>query len=187
MISIIDQTACRPVNLATIEKSCQAYESDAAELETSIRALELELEQVKSRHLGKIKRQAAAVATSEAALRNQIEASPGLFIKPRTLTIHGIKVGYTTSKGSVVFADEESVIKRIRQFLAGEEDTYIRTKESVDKDAVRTLDAADLKRIGCTIEGQGDTVVVTRTSGEVEKLINKLVTKLVESLVAPGE
>ena len=51
------------------------------------------------------------------------------------------------------------------------------------KDALRTLEARDLAKLGCQIIGDGPTVIVKRVTGDVEKLINKLIEKLVGALV----
>src|ERR1043165_5631411 len=100
----------RNVTLAQIETGCQGYDRESAELETLISALETDLEEVKRKHLRAIKRQASVVATAQAELHSLIESAPDLFKKPRSITVHGVKAGYTVSNGSLAFADEDTVI-----------------------------------------------------------------------------
>ena len=172
-----------PATLGEIETQCRNYEGASADLEALITALEEDLDAVKKKHLSKIKKQAAIVARLEANLHSTIEGAPGLFTKPRTITAHGIKVGLTTSPGKMEFDDEATVVAMIKKFRKDDADLFIRKTEEVNKDALKTLDADELKRIGCRIEGAGDVVVLKRVAGEVEKLINKLMTRMVEAMV----
>jgi hypothetical protein len=110
-------------------------------------------------------------------------AGTSMFVKPKTLTIHGVKVGYTTSQGKLVFEDEATVIKLLKKYHKDDIDWLIRTIEEVNMDGVKTLSAEALERLGCRIEGAGEKVLCKRVSGEVEKLINKLISKLVEAMV----
>jgi hypothetical protein len=183
MIAPIEQVAGQPVTLAQIETGAQAYEAASATLEAMIAELERDLEAAKQKHLRDIKRQAGVVANREAELHSLVESAPGLFVKPRTITVHGIKVGFTTSTGRLDFDDEETVLSLIKKFRKEDAGTFIRCKESVNKDALKTLDAGELRKLGCVIEDAGDIVVLKRTAGEVEKLINKLIGKLVEAMV----
>lgn len=184
MIAPIEQiagVAGMAVTLDQIEPQCERYESESARLEQLIAGLEAELEVVKQKHLRGIKRQAGVVAGCEAELLSLIEEAPELFIRPRTMTLHGVKIGYTASPGRVEFADEAAVIERIKQLRAKDADTLIRQTEEVNKEALRRLSAAELAQLGCRVAGAGDAVVLKRTGGEVEKLVNKLIAKLVEA------
>ena len=183
MIAPLEQVAGRQVTLAQIETGCERYERESAGLEQLITDLEADLEAVKQKHLRGIKRQASIVANCQAELHSLVETAPGLFTKPRTITVHGVKVGYTLSSGSLQFDDEETVISLIKKYRKDDADTLIRKTEAVNKDALRTLTAVELAKLGCKIEGAGDVVVLKRVAGDVEKLINKLITKLVEAMV----
>jgi arsenate reductase-like glutaredoxin family protein len=182
MIAPIDQIAGHSVSLAQIEPQCERYENESARLEQLIAALESELETVKQKHLRAIKRQAGVVAGCEAELESLIEDAPELFIRPRTITLHGVKVGYTASSGRVEFDDEDSVIARIKKSRPEDADLLIRKTEEVNKEALRQLPADELFELGCQLEGAGDTIVLKRVAGEVEKLVNRLITKLVDAL-----
>lgn len=183
MITPIDQIAgSQSVTLAQVETACERFEKESSSLDTLITDLETDLEAIKQKHIKSIKRQAGAVASRQADLQSLLERGAGLFTKPRTITVHGVKVGYTTSPGSLQFDDEETVINLIKRYHKQETETYIRTEESVNKDALKLLPAVDLAKLGCRIEGAGDTVVLKRVSGDVEKLINKMITKLVEAI-----
>jgi hypothetical protein len=176
--------APRPATLGDIETRCAKYEDESTTLEAMIAELETDLEAVKNKHLRALKRQASVVAGCEAELIGAVETSPGLFVKPRTLTLHGVKVGLTTSVGKVAFDDEETVVKLVKKMFDSVAPDYIHTSEVPNKDALRTLDPKLLNKLGCRIDGAGDVVLVKRTAGDVEKLLTKLKDKLVEAMVS---
>lgn len=171
------------VTLGQIETVAKSYDKACLELEDAIAALESDLESVKARHLRGLKRLAAQVANCEAEGISLIEAAPGLFLKPRTFTIHGVKCGFTTNEGKLVCKDTDRTIELIEDRDDLDTDALIRTKKELDKDALKALPAKDLARLGCAIEGAGDAPLFRRTAGDVEKLINKLIAKLVEAMV----
>lgn len=170
------------MGLGDIEKLADCFNESATRLEEGIAALEADLEKVKQKYLGSLKKMAGIVAGCEAELRAAVEANPGLFEKPRTIVAHGIKFGFSVSEGRLVFDDADTVVALIKRWRPEDLGTLIRTKEEPDKDALKALDVAELKKIGCRIEGAGDQVLVKRTAGEVEALINKLIKKLVEAM-----
>ncbi len=185
MIAQIDPIAgsATATTLGALEPLCTQYDQQCALLETMIAALEADLAAVKGKHLAHLKRQAAVVARREAELYSALEAVPHLFKRPRTVVIAGTKIGYTASPGSLEFDDEAMVIKLIRKHFADRFDELVKTRETVRKDNVRELSVNELARIGCRVEGIGDTVVLTRVAGDVEKLMDKLIEKMVAGLV----
>lgn len=187
MISINENIGGNQVTLSQIETGCRTFEERSAELESLISDLEADLAEVKQKHLAKLKRQAKSVANAQADLHSLIERAPGLFIKPRTITIHGVKVGFTGTKGTLEFDDEATVIALIKKVFKADAEIYIRKTEAVDKNALRTLTEAELAKIGCRIDGAGDVVILKRTAGDVEKLLNKLIAKMVETMVEGEE
>lgn len=187
--------------LADAERGCALYDATCTEMETIIADLEKELGEVKHKYMAALKRKVGQVARCEAELTQIIEASPELFAKPKTMILHGVKIGFTLSKGSVEFDDddEQNVVRRIQALcgctdefktddtFVGRESEFIRTKFAVNKVAVSRLSAEDLERIGCRIDGAGDVVCVKRVAGDVEKIIDKMIAKLVETMVENSE
>lgn len=172
-----------PSALTELATLTAEYDSSCQMLEELVAALESDLSEVKARHLAALKRQATLVARREAGIRNLVAASPGLFEKPRTMTLNGVRVGFSVSQGKVEWDDEETVVAAIRRFLKDDVSVLLQEKASPRKDALRALPASDLARIGCRIVDSGDQVLVKRQSGDVEKLIDKLTEKLVARMV----
>ena len=188
MISTTENLAgSRSRAITELEPLCAAYDGECVKLEEQIAALEADLEAVKAKHLRGLKKQAAIVAAREAELHSAVEGSPELFVKPRTFVMHGCKIGFTSSTGSVDFEDEAHVVALVRKHLKDRFDELVKTEYTPRKDALRTLAALELAKLGCRIDGAGDVVLVKRVAGDVEKLINKLIEKLVSAMVKEDE
>lgn len=186
MIANIETTGGLEVSLGSIETACGRYDAAANELDTMIAELEQDLDDVRRKHLKRLKAQAGIVAAREAELRSQVEAKPELFVKPRTFILHGVKVGLTDSKGKLVWdiEDHELVALLKRKFKENDEwKDYVISKDVPSKEALRALDATALVKLGLRIEGAGDSIVVKRTAGDVEKMMDKLIEKMVSSMV----
>lgn len=183
MISTHEHLAGMPPGLTVIESRAQALEAAYQNFDIMIADLEHDLEAVKSKHLRNLKKQAAVVAYLEAELHGAVEQSSDLFKKPRTVTLHGIKLGFQSSVGSVSWNDDEQTVALIKKHFKGRETEFIKTDETPKKDALRALSEAELAKVGCRIEGAGDQVFIKRIAGEVEKMFNKIIDKLVSAMI----
>lgn len=184
MISTTENVAgTGPVTLGTVERLAQGYATARTALADELAQLQADLESVKKTRMRKIKGLAAVAAEAEASLRAAVEQGEELFKKPRTLTLHGVKVGYRTAPGRIVWDDEETVMRLIRQRLKDQADVLIRENPKVSKDALKTLTAQDLARIGCRIEGAGDQVVLAMADDQIEKMLSKLISEMVETIL----
>jgi hypothetical protein len=173
-----------PVTLAELEKLSADYDGECAKLEDLVAALEADMELVRRQHIAGLKRQAAVVASREAALHSAIERAPHLFVKPNTVTINGVKQGFAYSPGSIVWDDDAQVVAKIREHRPKEFKTLVDVKESPRKAALKGLTADELNQLGCRIEGEGDDVVLKRVAGDVEKMITKVIEKLVAAMTS---
>lgn len=161
--------------LQDIEKLTETYAAARGQLAEHVGGLTAKIDALKRQHLREIRAAVAVAKDAEAALQAAITASPDLFDKPRTRTLHGVKVGLQKARGTVTWGDEDAVIKRIRAQLPKDQaELLIRTEEKVHKPGVYDLSAADLKRLGIEIKGAGDVPVIKDTTGEVDKLVDAL-------------
>lgn len=172
----------KPTTLADLEKLSAEYDGECNRLEDMVAALEADMELVRRQHIAGLKRQAAVVANREALLNSAIERAPHLFVKPKTFTINGVKQGFQYSPGSVVWDDDAQVVAAIREKRSKEFKTLVDVKETPRKAALKSLPAAELAEIGCRIEGEGDQVILKRVAGDVEKMIGKVIEKLVAAM-----
>ena len=160
--------------LKEIESLTKAYADRREALAGTVSGLNDELEAVKRKYLQRIKQQVGAAKDAEANLRAAIEASIALFVKPRTITVHGIKVGFQKGKGKVTFADADKVVELIKKHLGDQADILVITEEKPNKEAIAQLDVAELRKIGCSVTGTGDQVLIKDAAGEVDKLVAAL-------------
>lgn len=161
--------------LNEIEMKAQTYAASREALAGTLMALEDETRALKRKYLARIRKLVETAKAQRADLAAAIDASPALFVKPRTQILHGVKCGFAKAKGRIEWDNEEAVVARIRKLLpADQAELLIRVKESVHKPAVYDLAASDLKRLGIRVEGDGDEVVIKDAAGEVDKLVEAL-------------
>jgi hypothetical protein len=108
-------------------------------------------------------------------LEQTIKDSPHLFVKPRTVTMHGIKLGLEKGKGGLEIPDPPKTIALIKKHLADQADVLIDVKETPAKGALAQLPAADLKRVAVNVKDAGDQVVIRPADSQIDKLVRALV------------
>ena len=162
-------------DMQTIELLAAAVAEARGVLAERGQTLQEGLDAAQRRHLPAIRQAVAAAAGDIDRLRAAIEAAPDLFERPRTRVLSGIRCGYMKQRGQVVIADEAKTVARIRELLPAEQaELLIRVRESVHKPAVYDLTAADLKRLGVTIEADSDAVVIKPADGDIDKIVAAL-------------
>jgi len=166
-------------SLAEIERFTKDFAEARERLAQLVGDIESELEAIKRRHMAALKRFVAGTAERHARLKAAIEETPELFVKPRTLILHGVKIGFQKGKGGIEFDDADRVVELIRKHF-DDPDALIRREEKPDKEALAKLSAAELKKIGCAIVDAGDQVVIKPTDGDVEKVVNALLKDAVD-------
>jgi len=144
-------------------------------LETTAEEIrELQRKAVRNRIRGLRSRIAEAAAAHD-ALRAGIESRPDLFVKPRTAAVDGVKFGFRKQGGAMDLGDEAQAIKLLRRKFADRAETLVIVKETLDKKALRRMTAAELARIGVTIDSPTDAVVIDVAESDVDKLIAALI------------
>ncbi len=165
------------ISIAVLDSKCKAYSLKRAVLADRVSALESEIAELKKKHLPGIKSAAASCSDLQADLRNTIEQAPGLFVKPKTFTLWGIKIGFVKGKGKLAWDIEDAeLVKRIkRNFAADACELLIVVTESPSKEGISKLPANELKRLGVTIEEAGEQIVVKASDSEIDKLVAKMI------------
>ena len=160
--------------IAEIADLCRTYARAREALEQITEAIARDRRQAVRRKLRVLKTRVAETSAARETLRAAVEASPGLFEKPRTRAIEGIKVGFRKQPGAIVVTDEDRAIALIRKRLADRSEVLIRTKESIDKAALRKLEVKELAAIGATLTDDEDEVVVAAASTDLDRLVDAL-------------
>lgn len=170
--------------LKDIEPKAKAYSEARAKVVEIVTDLNAGIEALKRDSMPGLKRAIARAAEKHDQLKAIIEESPDLFVKPRTVVFHGVKIGYAKGKGGIAFDDAAQVIKLIRKHHPDAADTLIKTTETPVKDALAQLTVAELKKLGCKVVDASDAVVIKPTDSEVDKLVDVLLKGATETEAA---
>jgi hypothetical protein len=157
-----------------IEEATQLRAAARRLLGDRIKALESKLEVVKSRAQHGIKSAAAAYLAQHNALKDIIDDNRDQFKKPRSRILHETKVGLQKAKGKTVCADKDKTVKLIKKHFADQKDQLITTVETPNIKALEKLSAANLKRVGITIENSTDVIVIKDIDTAIDKLVKAL-------------
>lgn len=169
-----------------IEDLTRTYARAREELSGRVSDLEAELARVKRGRIRGIRGSLARALDARGALAAAIERGKGLFVKPRTMTVDGIRVGFAKQKGKVEWDDEDQVVKLIDKHFPEQAETLTKMKRTPVKGALVNLTAAELKKIGCRITESGDVVVIKPQDSEVEKLVDKMLATVEDSEGSDG-
>ncbi len=160
--------------LKEIDALALKFSGVRSKLAEHVRELNDEVEAAKRRHLAAIKRLTERAAEAQLELDAAIKESPALFVKPKTITLHGIKVGFKKGAGKIEWEDADQVVKLIKKHFPEQTDVLIITKEKPAKEALEQLSAAELKKLGIQVADTGDVVVIKDTATDIDKLVTAL-------------
>jgi predicted Zn-dependent protease with MMP-like domain len=159
-------------SLAEIEGLTKKYSEAFDTLSREMRDLNDAIETIRRERMKSIKKAIDQTVEKSLALKMAINDSSELFIRPRTIILHGIKIGFVKGKGKIKIPDEPNTCNLIRKHFPEQAEALIIINEKPSKEALNNLAAADLKKIGVTIIEAVDEVVIKATDGEVEKMVN---------------
>lgn len=157
-----------------IETCARAYARERKTLGERVQRLEDEKTALARKYLPGIKLAAGRAQAAHDTLGAAIADNPELFVKPRTITIDGVKLGLAKGKGNIVIHDEPATIRLIRRHMPEQADALIRVKESVIKPALKNLTSSEARKVGVEIIDTGDEIVIRCPEDEVDKLVAKL-------------
>lgn len=167
--------------LNDIELRAKRYADARASLAAIVSDLTAGIEALKRQALPEIKRAVARASEHYDALHGLVESTPELFARPRTVTLHGVRVGYAKGKGGIAWDDPDAVVAAIQKHLPEQAEALIRWTGKPLKEAINQLDVATLKKIGCRVVGTGDQIVIKPVDGEVDKLVDALLKDATET------
>jgi len=161
--------------LTEIETQTKRYADTYDSLAEVIGNLNERIEQLKRSYMPEIRLTVRRTTEQRDKLSGMIEQNPSLFEKPRTVTFHGVKIGFRKGNGKIEFEDEDRVVALIEKHFPDRAADLVKTEKSPIKKALAGLTVAELKKIGCTAEESGDIVVIAHTDSEVAKVVNALI------------
>ena len=174
-------TASSEITLPVLELAAKQFAADRADLAAQVQNLNSAIEALKRSAVPLIKRRVNAAAESHAKLSALIDQARHLFVKPRTIVCHGIKLGLQKGKGGIDWDDDEKLIQLIKKnFSQDEADLLVKTTEKPIVSALEDLDVATLKWLGCRVLDTGDQVLIKPADSQVDKLVTALLKDALE-------
>jgi len=125
-----------------------------------------------------INKQIDAVAAAEEKLYMAIEESASLFVKPRSKTICGIKIGFQNQKDKLEFkTDEKTTADLIIDKMPEKAEALIKRDPKIIKTALSTLTEDELKEIDVELVPGRDEVLIKVTDDSVSKIVTDIVSE----------
>lgn len=175
--------------LTKIDSRAARYSSARSKLSRRYAAFLDKLQKLQAKHLPKIKAALDEAANVQSQLETAIAAAPELFTEPRTLTLHGIRLGFMDGQASVKLprgkADMDAIVSAIRERFTPEEIATLKLIERVsvdapNKDALLAIYGAEptSKRAqtltGVEYTAAGDRVFIKPADHALDRVITKL-------------
>jgi hypothetical protein len=160
--------------LNDIDKLTKAYSDTREDLGARVANLEEELEAIRKKYMPGIKRCINTAADQSSRIRAAVEESRELFGRPKTIVLHGIKVGFQKGKGKLEWEDDEIVVRLIERHFPDQAEVLIKTVKKPRKDGLNSLTVQELKRIRVTAEETGEMIVVRPVDTDVDKIVKAL-------------
>ena len=85
-----------------------------------------------------------ACAVYDAELQSLVESLPHLFERPKTCVMHGTKVGFSTTIGSIVFDDADNVVQAIERKLKDRFDELVEVNQQPQSQQIRNSNSYSL-------------------------------------------
>jgi len=174
----------KEVTLVEIEASARTFSEKRTVVKELATDLQDKIAALQRQFMPRIRRAVEAATEAELDLRGLVEAAPGLFVKPKTVIFHGIKVGFVKGKGGITWDDADKVCGLIhRHYTGAAAEALLHITEKPDKEALAKLSVAELKKIGCEVTETEDAVVVKSTDSEIDKVVTALLKSAVEEAI----
>ena len=183
--------------LAPIERQARRYSVARGRLSRRYGAFQRALQKLQDKHLPKIRADLDTTANIKSELEIAISAAPELFRDPRTLTLHGVRVGFMDGKASVRMPkgkkNTAAVLAGIRATFTAEEITTLAlivraSVEAPNKDALQLLlekgKAPALPGVEYTTAGE--RVFILPADHALDKIITKVLQEGLQKGTAAG-
>jgi hypothetical protein len=162
------------MTLADIEGKAKKLAEALEQRNQIIAAMKEAIGAIERAELPKLRKAIQKAAEHHDALKAMIEASPELFEKPKTVILHGIRLGYQKGKGSIAWDDADAVVAAIQKHVPDMADQLIRWTGKPLKEAINQLDVATLKKIGCRVTETGEQIVIKAVDSQYDKMADAL-------------
>jgi hypothetical protein len=175
------------MSMEKIQKLTEAYAAACDEVYTLTADLNAAVEILVANKRGAIKAATSRLASTEQRLRDELKDNKPLFERPRTQVFSGFKVGFQKQPGSLDWEDDKQLVKLIHKHFPNEAERLIKTEEKPIAATLKSLEAADLRKLGISQSATGDAVVIIPVDGIVDKLSEAMLKSARARLAATEE
>ncbi|HNV72185.1 MAG TPA: hypothetical protein PKO06_20930, partial [Candidatus Ozemobacteraceae bacterium] len=134
------------MDLGQLDKMTRDFADARATLEGRVTELNDAIDTIKRKYLPLIKHAVTTALDRKSKLEGEIEKNPQLFVKPRMLILHGIKIGLQKTRDGLAWEDDDQVVKLIKKHFSDQVETLVKVKETPVKQALAQLSVADLRK-----------------------------------------
>lgn len=168
--------APKVATMADLESTCRAIAQTNTDLAVKLADFQEELNALRRKHAPGVKAAQRQANTLWATLRTEVARMPASeFAKPRTRIFHGIKVGLQLSKKQLQLKhDDEETIRLLVEHFPQRVQELTTTTTALIRDALKSLQDAELALIGGSWRKQTDQVVATPVIDELKRLADAL-------------
>lgn len=172
------ETSPTTTALIELDRAAKTYRDSRDLVAKRITELDEELRALYRRRMPGIKSAIVAAKDAQDAAAATVQKFPTMFTRPRTMVLHGIKLGFGKGKGKIEWDCEDDVlVERIEKLFKDDPDTrelLIITEKKPSKDALKNLEAKLLAKLGAEIEAVGDYVIVADAASDGKKLMKRI-------------
>lgn len=162
------------MSMIIIEHNCRDLAEQRARLRKKYEAKQKAILAVNAEHDAGIRELQDNCNAARAALLCNLQGGRELFRRPKTVTFHGITVGYEKGRDSITMPDDSILVSRIQTMLpAAMGKTLLIPSFTVIKTALKNLPAETLQRLGIEQTSGADKAIVRAKDDDIETLVQK--------------
>ena len=162
--------------LPEVEAAARTYADRRGALAGLMEALRRSLDDARRAMLPQIRAAAESASAAKADLEREIEDAGPAFVRPRTRTYHGVKVGYQKGRPTVTYGEDAEVIASIRQHHPDQFEQLVKVTANPVLAALAALPESMRKTLGIEVAPGQDTVVIRPADGGMDKAVDALLT-----------
>lgn len=172
------------VQITEIDQLARQYADAQTSLDGLTNELRVKVDQVVREHWPELRRLTTRAAERYEALFARVSEAAGVFEKPKTRILHGVRVGFRKSKDTVQVLDEANTCALIEKHLADQVDVLISTTRKPVIAGLAQLDDAQLRLIGCKRLPGSDEPVAALATTDLDKVVQALMKSAIEKAEA---
>jgi hypothetical protein len=161
--------------LDEIRQAAETYAAAVKEVRTIQEKIEDEQRKIQREYGSKLIEAAKAAGEAKQLVITVLDGAESYFVKPRTVTVAGVVVGFRKQKGTIEIPNEDYTIAKIHEQMPERAGMLLNIKTTIAKKALDSLTGDELKKIGITVTADTDAPVVDATDKELQKLIDKTI------------